>query len=323
LLFLFIKRFFKNAQPNEGYAELFIRVLGKGLGKTIILVYSLWLMFYTAFALCSSADRYITSAYQHSSPVVFIIIMLMLALIPSLGRFKTLGRTAESFFPLLIIVLLLVFGFAFQDVDFNFIPPPTTKELPKILSSIPVLANILSLSVYIGFLEGRIREKNKRTKTIFTWLLLMDIAVILLCITTVGSLGADMTSKLNYPFFVMIRNITVLNFMERLESIILALWVITDFVFISILLFIVDNNLRVVFSYQPASAEGTKYFDFKNGRYLIWINAAIILSISLFLSPNSLFISKLSQQVVPIINLGFIFGLLPLVIIVGLARKRI
>lgn len=323
LLFLVLNKFFKNARPNEGYAELFIRVLGKGFGKAVIIIYSLWLMFYTAFGLCSSADRYVTAAYQHTSAAIFIIIMLLLALIPTLGRFKILCRTTESFFPLLVLVLLLVFGFAFQDVDLNFLPPPTVKELPKILSSIPTIANILSLAVYVGFLEGRIREKEKRMKTIFTWLLLMVITVILLCVTTVGSLGADITSKLCYPFFVMIRNISVFNFIERLESIVLALWVITDFAFISVLLFIVDNNLRIVFSYPATSAEGAKFLDFKNGRYLIWINAAIVLVIALLLSPNSFFIATLSKKIVPIINLIFTFGLLPLIVIIGMIRKRI
>lgn len=160
LLFLLVFRFFKYALPNEGFGELFIRVLGKPVGKFAILLFTLWLIFYVAFALRSAADRYITSAYYNTAPAVFIIIMLALSLIPLLGRFKNLGRTAESLLPLLGLVLLLIFIFSFGDVDKHFLPPAAAAHFPSLLQGMPVVANVLSLALYIGFLEGRIAQKN-------------------------------------------------------------------------------------------------------------------------------------------------------------------
>lgn len=323
LLFLLIFRFLKYAMPNEGLGELFIRVLGKPLGKLAILLFTLWLLFYVAFAVRSAADRYITSAYNNTRPAVFILIMLGLCLVPLLGRFKNLGRTAESLLPLLALVLLLIFAFSFKEVDLTFLPPVTVSRLPTVLSGIPLVANVLSLAVYMGFLEGRISQKKSRARIAFIWLLIMLAVAVLLCVITVGHFGSKLTAGLNYPFFLMIRNISVFNFLERLDAVVLGLWVITDFALVSTMLFIIFNNLCLVFGYDPATAEIQKCLCLKKGRWLIWLCFALLIPVSLLIAPNAESLLWLSHYFVPMANNAFTFGLLPLIIIIGLLRKRV
>ncbi|MEG1316229.1 MAG: GerAB/ArcD/ProY family transporter [Oscillospiraceae bacterium] len=323
LVFLLSMRFFKFAMPNEGFAELFIRALGHLVGRGALLLFTLWLIFYTGFTLRSSADRYITTAYQNASPELFIIIMLALALIAALGTFPALARSAEVFFPLLLVVLVGIFAFSFQDVDFTYLPPVTTLGLPSVLLGILPVANVLSLSLNVGFLEGRVCEKKKRSRQVFLWLAAMTATVTVLCLVTVGIFGAELTGKLTYPFFVMIRNITVFNILERLEAVIMALWVITDFALVSTLLFICVNNLRVCFNYLPSTAEKSPLLKLKNGRFLIWICAGLSLLTALFIAPDSQTLSSLSRNIIPAINLAFNFALLPAIIAVGLIRKKV
>ena len=323
LVFMLVLRFFKYALPNEGYCELFLRSLGKTIGKVLIMLFTLWMLFYTAFALRSAADRYVSTAYFNTDPKIFCISMMILCIIPALGRFRVLGRTAECFFPLLVITLIFVFAFSFTDVDFKFIPPPTAAKPLTFIKGVPTVANVMSVAVYMGFLEGRIGEKASREKMAFIWLGLITLVIMLLCVVTVGTFGETMTSRLSYPFFIVIRNLSLFNFLERLEAIILALWVFTDYALISAMLFAIVNNLRVCFNYIPESAESEKALCLKNGRWLIWLSAALVLLGALFIAPDALILSKLSRELIPGINNVFTFGLLPLVIIVGLLRKKV
>lgn len=323
LLYLLVFRFLKYALPGEGFGELFLRALGKPLGKAAILLFTLWLMFYAGFALRTAADRYINSAYENTSPAIFIVIMLLLALIPLLGRFKNLGRTAESFFPLLILVLALVFAFAFGDVNLLVLPPPSAARLPKLLSGVPIVSIVLSLSVNIGFLEGRISQKRSRVKTAFVWLFLMLAVALLLCFEIVGCFGPELSAKLSYPFFTMVQNISILGILERLDPVVLAMWVIADFVLTSTLMFIIVNNLLLLFGFAPAAAEREKRLSMKNRRWLIWLTAAVILTLALIMAPDAESLIRLGHEIVPLFTLALNYGLLPLIILTGLIRKKV
>lgn len=323
LLFLLIRRFLKNALPNEGFAELFIRALGKWPGKIIIMLFTFWLIFYTAFSLRSGADRYISSAYQNSPPAFFVIILLLLALLAVMGSFRAFSRTAEVFFPLLVVVIVLVVFLAYQDIDFACLHPFLLSQTPQVLKGIPPIASVMGVAAYFGFLEGRAREKDKRTKTMFLFMIIMLLVIIALCVTTVGTLGAETAAKYHFPFFGMVRNISFFNLLDRLDALIIALWVITDFALISTLLFIIVNNLRVCFGYLPDSAEKAKIYDLKNGRWLIWAVGLIIGVLALIFVPNSFDLINLSKNLVPIVNLFFSFGLLPLTIIICLLLRRV
>lgn len=323
LLFLLTARLMKNALPDEGFGELFLRILGRTAGKIVILLFTVWLIFYAGFSLRSGAERYIATAYNHAQPSFFILVLLLLSVAAALSRFKALGRTAEVFFPIMALLLGLVFGFCFPDVETQFLPPPTFSETGNILLAAVPVANIMGLSVYFGFLEGRVGERNKLKRFFWLWLPLLTAAVLLLCVTTIGTLGAEMTSQLEYPFFVMVRNISVFNFLERLESAVMALWVVTDFLLISILMFIVSDNLRLCLGLGRGGEDKAKLLDMKNGRWTVWLCAALVLVAALTMAPDSEVLLTLSRAVVPYINIALTFLLLPAIVVVGLIRKRI
>ncbi len=322
LLFLLANRFFKNAAPSEGFGELIIRAVGPVIGRIVLCLFALWLIYYSSFALRSGADRYVASIYQNSSPVIFITIMLGMAHISALGIFRALGRAAEVFLPLLVVVLGLIFIFSFGDVDMRALPPPALDDVPAILKGVPIISIVMSVSLYVGFLEGRIRNNAARLKTISLWALLMTLTVALLCTVTVGCFGYELTSSFNYPFFVMVRNISVFDFLERLEAIVMALWVITDYMLISILLRVLCTIVRIVIGMPPEEGSA-RFTDFKNGRWITWLISLAVLITAIIPKQNSFALANLSRHVVPFINLCFNFGLFPLVVFIGLLRKRV
>lgn len=322
LLYLLMARFLKNAEPDQSFGELFIKILGKTAGKLLLLIFALWLIFYAGFSLKSGAARYISTAYAHADSSFFIVVLLLLSLMAALGRFRALGRASEVFFPLMILVLALVFGFSFSDVQTEYLTLPVPRESAGLLLGAVPVANILGLSVFFGFLEGRVEKQGRLKRFLALWLTVMTAVVLLLCVTTVGSLGAELTSRLEYPFFDMVRNISLFNFLERLESAVMALWVITDFVFCSTLLFIVSDILRLIFGLSGGEPPKT-LLSMKNGRWIILLCALLTGLCALAAMPDGQGFAALSDNIVPLVNLGFTFLLLPAVALVGLLRRRI
>ena len=323
LIYALSNRAFKNAGEEDGFAQLFIRSLGGKLGKALVIVFTLWLIFYLSVMLKNTADKYISSSYQGASPVFFIVIILALSSVAILGSFASLSKTAEAFFPLLALVMVSVLAIGIKDIDTHNLPPLPPAHITKMLSGIPTLAASQSVALYLGFLEGRVVHKEKRNISNFVFLIMMCVTVCLLCLTTIGIFGSELTGALSFPFFVLVRNLSLFNVLDRVESAIIGLWVVSDFILISTFMFIVVSNIRICAGLDQKSHEKTGSFSLKDSRWIIWIVIAVVLALSLTLFPNSFELANFLNITAPIVNASLIFGLLPLILIIGIVRKKL
>ena len=76
---------------------------------------------------------------------------------------------------------------------------------------------------------------------------------------------------MNYPFFAMIRSVRIIKSVERIEALVVALWVAPDFVLVSMLLIIASRTLMKCAGYVPR--EGGAALDMTHGRFIIWLCA--------------------------------------------------
>ena len=76
------------------------------------------------------------------------------------------------------------------------------------------------------------------------WCVRICVLVTLLSAFAIGILGAELTAKLNHPFFTMLRNVSLFHAVERFGALVIGLWVLPDFVLVSMLLTLAVNCLR-------------------------------------------------------------------------------
>lgn len=323
LIYALSNRAFRNAGEEDGFAQLFIKSLGTKLGKAAVIIFTLWLIFYVSILLKNAADKYISSSYQGALPAFFIVIILALSMISLLGSFASLSKTAEAFFPLLALVMVLVFAMGIHDINSHNLPPLPPAHIPQMLSGVSTLAASQSVALYLGFMEGRVVHKEKRNAANLIFLIMMCATVCLLCLTTIGIFGSTLTGSLSFPFFVLVRNMSLFNVLDRVESAIIGLWVISDFILISTFMFIVVSNIRICAGLDQKSHEKAGALSMKDGRWIIWIVAAAVLTLSLCFFSNSFELAYFLNVTAPIVNSSLIFVLLPIILIIGIARKKL
>lgn len=321
-LVLFMRSFLRTKGPGVGLAEIFLRALGKPVGRIVLALYSIWLLLYDGFLLRSGAHRFVSTVYPHAQPWVFVIVMLVLCAIAALGSLRALARSAAVFRPLLIAVFIIIFVFAFQDVDFSGFTPLYSGDVgPVLLASLP-LVNIASIVVYLGFIEGHV-DGPPRARPFIGWLVVIVLLTSLLCLVTAAVFGLELVTKSYNAFFIMVRDISILNTIERVESVVVALWVFTDFVLEALLLYIVTSNLRICLGMSPHPDKHPAFFDFSHGRWLVWVCVPLLLGITVLLSSNSFQLMWFSEKFYPWTNAAFVFVGLPVIYIIGKIRKTI
>lgn len=321
LLVVFMRAFLRKGGKGFGLREAVIASLGKWAGRAVIVIYSLWLVFYAGFLLRSGAERFIVTIYPNASHILFIIGMGALCLLGALGQFKSLSRAAMLFRPLLLGVFALILALAFKSVNLKGDLAITAEQIPSALLASVVVINSFSTAVFLAFAFDHAPDAPKLGPC-SAWAFIALLVMEVLCITTIGTFGAEMAAKMNHPFFLLVRNTTLFGAIDRVEALVIALWVFADFVLISALLFIASKNLRVCFSCREDS-EKPRLFDMRRGRFIIPLCAAVACGVGIAIAPTALSLEQFSSKIVPGINILLVFVLLPLIFIIGKARKRL
>ena len=251
-------------RPGEGIGEITLRALGPVAGRVLLGVYALWFLLYSAFALRIGAERFIEAVFPLSRPWPFVVTILTMAVCGALGSTKALFRASEIFLPLLMLVLALVLVFAVPGLNVNNLLPVTAQDLPGVARS--------GLTVF-------------------------GIGAAVLRAFAIGILGAELTAKLTHPFFTMLRNVSLFHAVERFGALVIGLWVLPDFVLVSMLLTLAVNCLRA------ACSRDGRLFAQKNPPALVLLCAAAAGAGALFLAQNAFETDALQASVVPVVNI--------------------
>ena len=91
---------------------------------------------------------------------------------------------------------------------------------------------------------------------------------------------------------------------------------------VALVLFCAQFCIRLSLGRQP-KAEENKAFDLRNGRWVIPLCGLTTILIGLFIAPEPVSLDIWSEQIIPYMNLGFAFLVLPIIYIVGKIKKQL
>ena len=319
----FLRAFLSQRQSGEGIAELTQRALGRRAGRTVLIVFALWFMLYGGFTLRSGAERIITTMYPSSGPGAFIVPMTVLCLIAALGSVRSIVRTANLLLPVMLFVVLLVCGFGFFTIDTDNLFPLTLAELPDAAFASLATLDVTLIPSYVAcFILRSAPDSQPQAKSAALWALGMVSLLFVLVAEIIGCFGAELASRLTHPFFALVKNMVFFRNLERIEALVVSLWVFSDFVVISLSLHIAQHCLLLAFG-QSAEYNGERALDLRGGRFVIWLAALLTAAVAFFIAPDPRRMDLWSTWYIPAGNLTVALVLLPGIYVIGRARKRI
>ena len=319
----FLCRLMACRRDGEGLGELALRCLGEKAGKPMLALFAAWFLLYGGFILRSGADRLITTIYPHSGPALFILVMGLICLIAALGPARSLARVAKLVLPIVLSVLAFTLFFGQVSVDWANLLPVTYHDAgPLALGALTVM-DVISVVLYTAcFLCGLVPRAAGSFKAYSIWLGLMCLGLTVMSVAVVGSFGPELTARMAHPFFSLVRNLVFFNSLERVEALVVTLWIFPDFLLGGMLLFCAQLCLRRVLGQDPHyHGEGIK--DMGRGRWLIPVCGAVSIAAGLFTGRQPQALGLWSDAIIPLINLSFAFILVPLIFLIGKLRKSL
>lgn len=318
---LLLSEFMKKRRDGEGLGELILRTSGGVFGGGALILLIAFMLLDAGFILRSAAGRLIATIFPASGPWFFISIMLAMGTIAALGSVKALPRAARVFAPVLAAILLLALIFSFSSIDASRLLPLSRSDAPELfLSSLIVAEFFVGILTFSAVLEDQCPRRRGRFKGYVLWIVLICLLLTALCASIIGSYGTELTTKFYSPFFSMIRDVSLFHTLERMEALVAALWVMSDFTLFSLLLIASSHLLRILFGYKPETTD-VPPLSMKNGRWLIPACAALAAAAAAFIPQEQEQLIFISERLIPVVNLSAAFILLPACFAVACFRK--
>ncbi len=308
----------RRLRPGEGMADLILRLLGPVFGRLVLILYGAWFLFYAGFILRSGAERLAAAVYQRSGPEPFILVLLALCLVAALGKLRAAARMAVFMRALLLAALAAVALLALPELEADNLFPLEPDGLARAVPGAWPVLTVGGAAALFSFLSGYAEPPARPVGWLLPSLGLYCGAAAVLCVLTVGTFGAALTARLSYPFFTLVRDVSLFGLHQRIEAVVIVLWVFADYMLCTVLLRCANEALRTCLRLPPP--EGAPYFSLRRGRWLLWLEAPAVWACTRLVSAESQRFLLWSQTLVPLITAVFVFAGFPLLWLIGLIK---
>jgi spore germination protein KB len=218
--------YFYLIQKAEGrnLFQIFEFGFGKFIGKFVSILYIVYFFYIAARVLRDFGELMVASIFE-KTPIEFLSLtmMLLIAYILSLG-IEVLGRSSEIFIPYIVLFILFVgLGvFLSEELDFaNLLPVLEDGGKPILDAIFPNLigfpfGELVAFTVIIPKVANVKKVKITGALAVFFSGLLLVYSTII----QIGTLGENIRGRSNFPLLSAAREVSLLNFIERVDLLI-------------------------------------------------------------------------------------------------------
>ena len=227
---LFILILWQQVKQKRSFLTSLDYCLSENGAKAVLVLYLIWGTFLTALHLRYYSARLASTVYTWADLDVFVIAMVVICIYALYGGISSISRVNEIFLPIILVTGIILSLFVLPKVSYEqLFPISDAKSIEHV-----VLCN-LSSYIYIFFVTFFIDdiadpENFKKHSIISQTVSTLLTTLMFACIK--GTQGPFLISKIPYPFFSAVKQISIGEFLQHIEAFIITLWIMSDFIII-------------------------------------------------------------------------------------------
>ncbi len=297
-------------QPDKPLDVLVTDIFGPFFGRVALTLYLLWSVMFMALTIRFFSERIVSSIFVFSNPVIFIFLGLIPVAVALRGRLTALSRVNVVFVGLYLTMLIALIVFSLNQIDLTKLLPVGTKDIVPVFEGATRQIGLYSSLLLFNFLSGRVGNRQDMGKSGSRQAIMFMLIMMAGSIYVRSVFEWKLLTRTQNPIYSAIKNILLLGSFERLESLVMAVWVMSSFVAITLLGMVSITLLE-------------KIGNLKNGRALSMPLLFLAFSVSLLFAGHLLELQYFYDTVVIWGNYILNIGLFLLLFGVGKLRKII
>lgn len=220
-----------------GLAEGLEAAFGRWPARVLVLLYLVWGVLLLGWNTRWCAFRALSVNYRNAPMPLFILGLLALTLWLGHKSLSAFCRAGEIFALALGIALALALVLAALRTEWNNLGPIWAEDLPGAVGgALPVLG-LAGYGVLGAFLAGQVQRREEDRGRLLRWGGLWCALLALFQLITIGCFGPGLIRRMETPFFMLLRGVGVPGAFERVESLIMSLWLLADLALLGLILF--------------------------------------------------------------------------------------
>lgn len=232
---------------TESLTTVFEDIMTKPVGMVIVFFYFLWSTSLTALYMRYDAERLTGSIYPNISYTFFIIFtLLQIAYVLRTGL-AVIARMSEVIMPIIFILFAFLILMMLPQIRHDTIFPVSYIDAMPIIKASLGSSGIFLYYFLLFFLSDKLGDKDEIKKTsLFTTFLLVASTIVML-IAIIGRMGSSVAQRAPIPFLVAVKQISIMNTIQNIESVAVAMWILADFILVSAFIIISLNIFKTLF----------------------------------------------------------------------------
>lgn len=279
LLYLALSRLY----PGQSFYNMLESIIGKWPGKLLTLIYLFYFISLTGSLLGNLGFFISGEVMPETPPEVIQIIFLIAAVISARKGIIILARVGELIFPWALFLLLILILALLPQIDWNYIRPVLEDGWMPVLKAGLHASGFQEVIVLMVFLP-LVKQKKTRERSYFWGTVAGDLALSAIVLLSVLVLGIEQTENSTFPAFALAKTINLGNTLQRVEGILITIWILTYFIKISVLILALLQGLRTLFG-------------LKRQNHLIYPLSALFLIIAWNTHINTVYIHEIIANV--------------------------
>lgn len=238
--------------PEQTFIQSSQTILGKWLGKFILIPYFVMWLTVTGVILREFADFVFITLFTQTPLWTIILIMLSAAVYATYsGGLRSIARSGEIIGPVTAAGSILIFIFSVKDWDWLRLLPVyyNTGFMPILLGSLTP-ASFLAESFMVVMLVAFMKKPQQLMSSSLLGVAAASIALLAMTMIVIMVFGPNLPAKFIYPLYSIVSYISVMEFIQNIDVIIVLLWIISIFIKLSLYLFITSYGTAQLFRIQ-------------------------------------------------------------------------
>lgn len=295
--------------PGRTVIEYSGDIVGKFGGKLIGLAYIFFFLHINAIIIREFGDFMVTAFMSETPLLVFNGVLVLLAAYAVRCGLEVICRANQFVFPLAVLSLFGLVAMVVGEMRLSNLIPVLDKGL------LPVLKGALAPSSWRGevvlllmFLPY-LNMPQKAQKAGIVAVVFIGFVLALDTAAMIAVFGAEMSAHLTFPTLYLARYVNIGHFIERVEAIVMILWVSGIFI-------------KVACFYHAGTLATSQWLGLQDYRPLILPLGIIQLVWSITLFENIRELVKFLGEIFPFYGFVFELALPGLLLLIAVVRKK-
>jgi spore germination protein KB len=237
--------YMSNKFPGKTIIEYSLIILGKFLGSLLSLALIWYWLHGAANSLRQLAEAYAGVVMPETPMLAFVIIMAVVSAYAAKGGIEVIGRVGELTLAIVILAASFTIVLPYPLIDFDNLSPMLAEGWGTVIESSMTSLAFYMQFIIIGMIVPYLDKPSCAAKFSLYALIVCTLLMTTFIISLVGVFGGTSNSFI-YPAYNLTRMISIAQFIERVEAVVLTVWVFSVAISVAIQIWAAAHGLEEI-----------------------------------------------------------------------------